>query len=214
METEESATAEGRREGKIPSGWRWRRFSESGRLVAMDAFDMLGLPRRPWLDAAAVRAAFQERARALHPDAESGDAEEFARLNAAQAALSHPATRLRLLVEEAVPRGAAATDADLFLRIGAAVQEARGVRARLDEATSPLARALLAAEIAEVRPELAACAEAVEAALAGAEEELRSLDEAWPDVASEALAGLATRFERLLRWRKELSDRILELTSP
>jgi len=140
--------------------------------------------------------------------------EEFARLNAAQAALSHPATRLRLLVGEAVPRGAAATDADLFLRIGAAVQEARGVRARLDEATSPLARALLAAEIAEVRPELAACAEAVEAALARAEEELRSLDEAWPDVAGETLAGLAARFDRLLRWRKELSDRILELTAP
>lgn len=214
METSQSATAGGRREGKIPSGWRWQRFSESGRLVAMDDFDMLGLPRRPWLDPAAVRAAFQERARALHPDAQSGDAEEFARLNAAQAALSHPATRLRLLVGEALPRGAAATDADLFLRIGAAVQEARGVRARLDEATSPLARALLAAEIAEVRPELAACAEVVETALVGAEEELRSLDEAWPAVEPEALARLATRFDRLLRWRKELSDRILELTAP
>jgi curved DNA-binding protein CbpA len=210
----QSATVGEPREGKIQSGWRWRRFSESGRLVAMDAFDMLGLPRRPWLDPAAVRAAFQERARTLHPDAESGDAEEFARLNAAQAALSHPATRLRLLVGEKMPQGAAATDADLFLRIGAVVQEARGVRARLDEVTSPLARALLATEIAEVRPELTACAEIVETALAGAEEELRSLDEAWPDVASEALARLAARFERLLRWRKELSDRILELTSP
>jgi curved DNA-binding protein CbpA len=180
----------------------------------MDAFDLLGLPRRPWLDPAAVRAAFQDRARILHPDAAGGDAEEFARLNAAQAALGHPATRLRLLVGEALPRGAVATDADLFLRIGAAVQEARGVRARLDEATSPLARALLAAEIAEVRPELAACAELVETALSGAEAELRALDEVWPGGGPEALARLAARFDRLLRWRKELSDRALELTAP
>lgn len=180
----------------------------------MDAFDMLGLPRRPWLDPAAVRAAFQERARTLHPDAQSGDAEEFARLNTAQAALGHPATRLRLLAGDAPAIAVAATDADLFLRIGAVVQEARGVRARLDEATSPLSRALLAAEIAEVRAELAACSEVVAMALAGAEGELRALDESWPEVAPEALARLAARFDRLLRWRKELSERTLELTAP
>jgi hypothetical protein len=180
----------------------------------MDAFDMLGLPRRPWLDPAAVRAAFQERARTLHPDAGTGDAEKFARLNAAQAALGHPATRLRLLAGDAPAIAVAATDADLFLRIGAVVQEARGVRARLDEATSALSRALLAAEIAEVRAELAACSEVVATALAGAEEELRALDESWPEVAPDALARLAARFDRLLRWRKELSERALELTAP
>jgi hypothetical protein len=178
----------------------------------MDPFDLLGLPRRPWLDAADVRAAFQEHARELHPDARGGDAEEFARLNAAQAALSHPAARLRLLAGGSAPR-AIATDADLFLRIGAAVQEARGVRARLDEATSPLARALLASEIAEVRPELDACAVRVEAALLEAEAELRALDAAWPEVMPAGLSTLAARFDRLLRWRRELVDRALELAA-
>jgi curved DNA-binding protein CbpA len=176
----------------------------------MDPFDLLGLPRRPWLDAADVRAAFQERARKLHPDARGGDAEEFARLNAAHAALSHPAARLRLLAGGSAP-AALATDAELFLRIGAAVQEARGVRARLDEATSPLARALLATEIAEVRPELDACAAIVEASLLDAEAELRALDDVWPETQPAALAKLAARFERLLRWRRELVDRALEL---
>jgi len=47
-------------------------------LAAMsDPFALLDLPRRPYLESADIRAAFQSRARVLHPDASGGNAEDF-----------------------------------------------------------------------------------------------------------------------------------------
>jgi hypothetical protein len=42
-----------------------------------DAFAMLQLPRRPWLEESGVRSAFQQAAARMHPDVASGSTADF-----------------------------------------------------------------------------------------------------------------------------------------
>lgn len=59
-----------------------------------DAFALLQLPRRPWLDTDEVRAAFQRLAASAHPD-RSGSTADFTELTRAYETLRDPAPRLR-----------------------------------------------------------------------------------------------------------------------
>lgn len=178
----------------------------------MDAFALLGLPRRPWLDPADVRTAFQERARARHPDAASGDEAAFAALNAAQGQLADPAARLRLLLggDAAVP--AAPPDADFGFRLGGHLRAVDDALGRARAAVNPITRALLRGELAALR---AATAD-LEADLAGrrraAEDRLRALDAAFASAPpGPELAALAAEFLYLQRWQSQLRARALEL---
>lgn len=178
----------------------------------MDAFELLGLPRRPWLDPTEVRTAFQRRARDLHPDAETGDADAFVRLNAAYRDLVQPATRLRhLLGDAAVPE--LPPDVSLGFAVGALLREADALLEKRGEASSPLSRALLAGKIAAVRRRLEELAGQVNTRVAEAEERLRSLDLAWPNVPAGELAALAGAFLFLERWTTQLRARMAELSA-
>ena len=175
----------------------------------MDAFEVLGLPRRPWLDARDIRVAFQDLSRNLHPDAVGGDTGRFVALNAAHATLSHPGSRLRLLAggsasgaEGPLPTG----DADLFMLVGAIVHKARALRTKAAAATSALSRALLAGDASRICCDVEMGLGQIDAALGVAEEKLRAMDEAWPAVAAADLLALAARFDRLMKWRCELAD--------
>jgi curved DNA-binding protein CbpA len=73
----------------------------------MDYFALLGQPRQPWLDPAALKAAFLQQSARLHPDrVQAGHAAEqaaatgrFAELNAAYHCLREPKERLLHLLE-------------------------------------------------------------------------------------------------------------------
>ncbi len=100
--------------------------------AAMDPFAVLGEPRRPWLDAEALRSQFLEASTGMHPD-RFHDAPEpertaaerrYADLNAAYQALREPRSRLLhlLLLEtgsrppdiQRIPPGTL----DLFVEVG------------------------------------------------------------------------------------------------
>lgn len=182
----------------------------------MDAFQVLGLPHRPWLDACDIRVAFQRLSRHLHPDAAGGDAGRFVELNAARAALSHPGARLRMLAGENVTGtgGTSLTgDADLFMSTGAIVQKARALRTKAVGATSPLSRALLAADASRMCGDIEAGLGQIDAALNAAEGQLRTMDEVWPAVPGPDLLTLAARFDRLLKWKSDLADFLPEFRS-
>ena len=68
-------------------------------MSVIDHFATLGFERTPVLDEAAVRERFHERSREVHPDADSGDEEQFAAINEAQRVLRSPSARLRHLLE-------------------------------------------------------------------------------------------------------------------
>jgi curved DNA-binding protein CbpA len=171
---------------------------------------MLGLPRRPWLESAAVRSAFQEKARSLHPDAGGGDADAFARLNAAYRSVGSPASRLRLLIgEAAIP--SVPPDMEFGFRVGTVTRSADALLVKLRAAANPLARALLVPDLATCRRDVDELLAGLEARMAAAESRLRECDAAWPEVDAAKLAGLAGECSFHDRWREQLHARLTEL---
>ncbi|MGH8047277.1 MAG: hypothetical protein ACREKL_08520, partial [Chthoniobacterales bacterium] len=150
------------------------------------------------------------RARACHPDAPGGDTARFSALNAAQALLSDPAARLRLLAGDiAVP--AMPPDAEFGFRVGAALREADAAIAKL-AAGNALQRALLASETAAARKVLGEFKREWDLRFAQAGEKLRALDAAWPQVEPEQLASLGAEFRYLQRWHAQILERELALS--
>jgi curved DNA-binding protein CbpA len=175
-----------------------------------DHFATLGQPRRPWLDADALKDAFHRQSATLHPDVPgTGDAARFAALNAAYTALREPVSRLRHLLELEAPATLSAGNApppelgDLFMELA-------GIRRRLDDflarrntATSPLSRALLAGEERGLAGEIGQVIGRLETAQAAALAELQALDAHWPEAHPDDLAALAVLYRRLsylARW--------------
>ncbi len=169
-----------------------------------DAFARLGLERRPWLEPEIVRRAYQERARALHPDGVDGDEAAFVKLGEAFAVVRDVARRLRAL---AAGGGGVAgtTDADLFLEVGGVLPRAKGLAGRLAAAGGPLGRALLAREAREMQRELAGVAGKLAERRLGIECGVRELDRRWPDVADRELVEAAARWERITGWSGQVA---------
>ena len=182
----------------------------------IDHFAQLGQPRRPWLDAAALKEIFHRRSAAWHPDVPgTGDAEKFAALSAAYTTLREPASRLRHLLELTAPEAASGNSqppselGDLFMRFGVLKQRLDQMAAKRVAADSPLTRASLAGEEAAARREVLAVRRALDAALAAAEAELGALDARWTGTESTDLGKLYQRFAYLSRWRLQASEAAL-----
>ena len=181
-----------------------------------DHFAALAQPRRPWLDAEALRESFHRAAAQHHPDTAGGTDERFAALNAAHAILREPAARLRHLLELEAPalltRAAPIPPAlgDLFMQLAARRHALEGFLQKHSAAASPLARALLAAEKNNVRRDLEAALAQLTTAHASALAELRTLDAAWDSCATAAdlenLAPLQARLAFLAKWTAQLRE--------
>lgn len=119
---------------------------------------MLGLPRRPDLSEDALRSAFREAGKRLHPDAGGSEA-DFSRLQEAFAVLGSPSRRLKhwLSLHE-VPgdeRGAISPEVmDLFGEVGALLQRGDSLARQRAGARTALARALLEGETQACREEV------------------------------------------------------------
>lgn len=118
----------------------------------MDAFALLGEPRRPWLDVDALKLRFLERSAPTHPDrfhsapeAERLAAtERYSELNAAFAILKEPRERLLHLYEleagakprdiQRIPPGTM----DLFVDVGQTCRDTDEFLRQKGEATSPM----------------------------------------------------------------------------
>jgi len=174
-----------------------------------DCFALLGLPRRPHLDAAELKTAHLRLSAAAHPDAERGDPGRFREIQEAHQILASPASRLRYLLElefgpmEKMPPSGRQ---DVFLQVGAALQRARAVPQRREKSQSALARAILAQDEEAARRELAEAVRAVEIALEEAAREELALDAAWPVDHPQELARLVSDLVYLSRWKSELAE--------
>jgi curved DNA-binding protein CbpA len=176
-----------------------------------DPFEILGLPRRPWLDERVVRAAFQRCARELHPDAPGGDADKFTSLNSAHALLADPASRLQWLSGREASTGLPA-DSEFGFRVGSILRDTDAALAKVAAARNPLERALCSAAIADARKSLAALNAELDHRLARADRQLRALDAGWPVVEPSALVALASEFRFLRRWRSQVREREVALS--
>ncbi len=172
-----------------------------------DAFHTLGIEPGLVLTDEALREAFREAGKRVHPDAGGGEG-EFAALREAMAILSSPSRRLAHWLElRGTPgevRGSVGTSLmDLFAEVGAATQLAEAAIRKRGEAQSALVRAMLEGETQAAR-------EAIEGAIAEVESMIgRECDQfpgfqnsAEPDIA--AASQVARNLAFLEKWRAGL----------
>lgn len=183
-----------------------------------DAFAVLGLAPRPFLDADAVRAAHAERIRAAHPDTAGGDAAEASRLNEAVAVLQSDARRLQHLLglqgrTAAAVRGVPPELGDFFAALAPDMQRAAELKAGHAAAETFLERAEFSGRALEVLNALQGHAAVWGRLHAAALGDLQRLDAAW-QAGERPLAALETCAASLAfleKWRQQLEERQFQL---
>ena len=179
----------------------------------MDAFELLGLPRRLEFSENELRAAFREAGKRVHPDA-GGSEVEFAKLQEAFLTLASPSRRLKhwlaLAGKSGDDRGAIAPGLmELFGKVGDILQRADALVRKRDEAKSALARALLEGETHVCREAVEGMIDAVESAIAVESSVFPRIEagETTPEQAGQIVRNLAF----LEKWRANLRERFARL---
>ena len=202
-----------------------------------DYFELLGQPRRPWLDPELLKSAFLSLSEKLHPDRihqssveEKQRAQErYAQLNSAYQCLLQPRDRLQHLLElETGAKPSAIQNAlpafmNLFLEIGGLCQAADKLIEEKHATASPLLRVSLFERGQQLAERIQALQEKLRTLSATHETALREMNPAWetaPPVgdpsraAALPLAELEENyraFSYLSRWSAQLQERFVEL---
>jgi DnaJ-domain-containing protein 1 len=196
-----------------------------------DYFVLLGEPRRPWLDADALKQKFLSLSATVHPDkihsADESDrqaaSKKFAELNAACNCLTFPKSRLLHLLE--LERGAKPGDvqqippalADLFAQVAAACRDADRFLSEKAKTVSPL----LQVQLFERGQEWIDQLNGLQKKLRGFHDELlaklKSLDAQWTSGSHGAmllndLENLYRLFSYFNRWTTQIQERIVQLS--
>jgi len=198
-----------------------------------DNFALLSEPRRPWLDANALKQKFLTLSAGAHPDKihsasnseKSGAARSFADLNAAYQCLAEPKSRLLHLLE--LESGAKPKDiqqipaalADLFAEVAMTCRSADGFLAERGKVTSPLLQVKLFERGQEWVEKLNTLQQKLNGLHTQLMGELKSLDEKWagaePASRQERMAKaeeLYRLFSYFNRWNKQIQERVVQLS--
>jgi DnaJ-class molecular chaperone len=186
-----------------------------------DLFALLGVERRPWLDAEALKEKYHALTARQHPDV-AGASGDFAEINRSYQTLADPAARLRHLLDLEAPGAAAraqtvpAEIAGFFTPVAEARQGVDAFFKRYAAAASPLARALLSTEQYQVQERLeeiiARLQEQQEALLA----QVRDTDALWVADRAAALGRLPVLWQSLgytAKWLATLRESLFRLAS-
>lgn len=206
--------------------------------MIIDCFALLDEPRRPWLDAEALKEKFLARAADLHPDrfhgstpAEKEEASRrYAELNGAHARLRDTKDRLAHLLElelgrrpqdvQQVPVAAM----ELFFQVGQLCRETDQFLVGRGQLTSPLLKAQSFERGLELAERISGLQRALAKELEAIEARLQTLNAAWaaaPVVGSpqrtgklplDRLEALYREFSFLARWRGQLQERFVHLS--
>jgi len=204
----------------------------------IDCFALLDEPRRPWLDAEALKEKFLARAAALHPDrvhgASPAEKEEASRryteLNGAHARLRDTKDRLAHLLELELGRRpqdvqqVPAVAMELFFQVGQLCRETDQFLAGRGQVTSPLLKAQSFERGLELADRISGLQRVLTEALGAVEARLQTLNAAWaaaPAVDSPERTGqlplnqveaLYRESSFLARWRGQLQERFVLLS--
>jgi curved DNA-binding protein CbpA len=202
-----------------------------------DHFATLNEPRRPWLDAEALKQKFLALSAGVHPDRmhnapapeRRAANERFASLTAAYHCLSEPRHRLQHLLE--LERGAAPTATarvppeltDLMLAAGDLCRQVDAFLLERSRETSPLLRVRLFEQGLEWTERLKATAQQLYAVADRLEQEVQALDAGWGSAASQSesardrdrrlavLEGLFHRHSYVARCAAQIQERVTRL---
>lgn len=198
-----------------------------------DYFALLSEPRRPWLDADALKLKFLALSATAHPDkvhaASTGDkaaaARAFAELNAAYNCLAEPKSRLLHLLE--LESGARPPDvqeippalADLFADVATVCRATDGFLAAKAKAkvTSPLVRVQWFEQAQDWVGKLNALQQKLNGLHAQLMDRLKTLDDAW-SAHSDRRKEILPKIEELYRlfayfnrWNRQIQERVAQL---
>ena len=204
-----------------------------------DAFALLAEPRRPWLDAGALKQKFLPLSSAAHPDrthnapeAEKQAANErYAELNAAYNTLREPRDRLLHLLE--LERGAKPPDIqrippgtmDLFVEVGQLCRDTDAFLAQRKNVTSPLVKVQMFERGMEWTDKLQALQQRINARRDELTTELQQMNAVWeaaPPISSpsraaalplERLEQIYRVFSYIARWSEQIQERTLQLAT-
>lgn len=201
-----------------------------------DHFALLDEPRRPWLDATALKAKFLARSAEVHPDrvhsapeAERAAAQErYTALNAAFNTLREPKDRLQHLLElesGAKPGNIQSTPpelTDLFFEVGRVCRDVDFFLLEKGRANSPLLKVKMFQRAMDWTNQINALQQRLHAQRAALETALQVMNEAWAaapaDPAARQAALPLARLEQLYRtfsflsrWTGQLQDRVVSL---
>jgi len=192
-----------------------------------DHFASFGEPRRPWLDEEALKARFHALTTRHHPDVaeNAGEAANpFAALTVAYRVLGDARARLRHLLELEAPeepfRGvpAPASVGDLFPEMGAKKHALDAFLKKRADATSALAKALLASEQFALQEELEDWLGILEAERTKWLARLPELDAAWMHAAGDQakrpvreVAETAQALGYLDKWSAQIREGLVRL---
>ena len=192
-----------------------------------DYFQVLSLPRLPWLEQDEVKQRFHDLSRKLHPDhsPESGTSDRSAELNTAFRVLTDTRQRLAHLIEletaqklgaiQQIPSAAV----DLAMRAAQLAQEADKFLQAKRAATSPIMQAQMMAQGMEWSEKLDALRKELEHRRVFVEQELCELNGSWETHAVDPTSPLPLpRLEELYRtisfltrWEQQLQDRAMQM---
>jgi curved DNA-binding protein CbpA len=202
-----------------------------------DAFALLSEPRRPWLDAEALKARFLPLSAAVHPDRvhSASEAEKaaantrYAELNAAYNALREPRDRLLHLLEleaggkpkdvQRIPPGTM----DLFVEVGQTCRDTDEFLKQKSASDSPMVKLRLMQEGLDWLDRLQALQGRVNAKRDELTAELRQMNGAWeaapaigiPERANalplDRLEQVYRAMSYVARWAEQVQERVVQL---
>ena len=204
-----------------------------------DAFNLLNEPRRPWLDAEALKQKFLPLSSAAHPDrthnapeSEKQQANErYAELNAAYSTLREPRDRLLHLLE--LELGAKPSDIqrippgtmDLFVEVGQFCRDVDAFLASRGSVTSPLLKVQMFERGMEWTDKLQALQQRINAKRDELTGELQQMNAVWdaaPAIGSqerpaalplERLEQIYRVFSYIARWSEQIQERNVQLAT-
>jgi curved DNA-binding protein CbpA len=194
-----------------------------------DYFALLNEPRRPWLDAEALKAKFLSLSSAVHPDRVHHASEpekaaanrQFTELNAAYHCLCESRERLRHLLE--LELGRKPSDLtnvpddlmDLFFAVGKALRDADAFVAEKAKASSPLLQVQFFERGQERTEQLGGLRQSITTRRESLVNELKTLSASWATATDKPLERLL-QIWRLLsfyeRWLAQIQERVVQLS--
>lgn len=204
-----------------------------------DAFALLHEPRRPWLDAEALKQKFLPLSAEVHPDRfhSASEAEKqqatarYAELNAAHQTLREPRDRLLHLLElelgakpkdvQRIPPGTM----DLFVEVGQICRDVDAFLAQRGNVTSPLLKVQMFERGMEWTGQLQSLQQRINARRDELNGELQQMNAAWesaPAIGSperidalplERLEQIYRVFSYIARWSEQIQERNVQLAT-
>lgn len=183
------------------------------------AFDILGLPVRPWLERETLQAKFVERAARWHPDTNPDPeaASRFQALVGAHLLLRDPVKRLECILQLEDPAHASAPPGpqitqeltDLFLSIATLNRQLQAFHAQQPATKSTLIRALLHSDRLALGHDLDQLSHRVEQHWQRCETQIHAADTIWERRTPELLESLKKVLREMVflqRWRVQLRE--------